>query len=102
MESFLEFTNFYRHFIKNFSYIAKPLNKLKEKKDWKWEEEYQEVFREFKKKITSQLVLILSKRKEKFRVKTDTSEHAIWQRTTGYSRNSDKMEIILIRYHWKV
>jgi len=35
VESFLEFTNFYKHFIKNFSYIAKLLNKIKGKKDWK-------------------------------------------------------------------
>ena len=39
MESFLGFTNFYRQFIKNFSHMAKPLNKLKGKNDWKWEEE---------------------------------------------------------------
>jgi len=35
VKSFLEFVNFYRHFIKNFSYIAKLLNKLKNKKEWK-------------------------------------------------------------------
>ena len=35
VESFLEFANFYRYFIKNFSYIVKVLNKLKEKKEWK-------------------------------------------------------------------
>jgi len=35
VKSFLEFVNFYRHFIKNFSYIAKLLNKLKDKKEWK-------------------------------------------------------------------
>ena len=35
MESFLRFANFYRQFIKNFSYIAKLLNKLKGKKEWK-------------------------------------------------------------------
>ena len=40
VESFLGFANFYQHFIKNFSYTAKPLNKLKGKKKWKWEEEY--------------------------------------------------------------
>ena len=32
VKSFLEFANFYRRFIQNFSYIAKLLNKLKEKK----------------------------------------------------------------------
>jgi len=35
------------------------------------------VFEELKKKITSQLVLALLKREEKFRVETDASEHAI-------------------------
>ena len=39
VESFLGFANFYRQFIKNFSHTAKPLNELKEKKEWKWEEQ---------------------------------------------------------------
>jgi len=30
VESFLGFVNFYRQFIKNFSYTAKPLNRKKE------------------------------------------------------------------------
>jgi len=58
--------NFYRWFIKNFSHTARPLNELKGKKEWKWEEEYQKTFEELKDKITSQLVLIFLKRKEKF------------------------------------
>ena len=33
VKSFLRFANFYRIFIKNFSYMVKPLNKLKEKKE---------------------------------------------------------------------
>jgi len=66
VESFLGFANFYRHFIKNFSHTAKPLNELKGKKKWKWEEEQQEVFEELKEKITSQLVLTLPKREGKF------------------------------------
>ena len=41
VESFLRFTNFYRRFIQNFSHIARPLNDLKGKKKWKWEEEHQ-------------------------------------------------------------
>ena len=36
VESFLEFANFYWQFIKNFSYIARLLNELKGKKDWRW------------------------------------------------------------------
>ena len=35
VESFLGFANFYRQFIKNFSYIARPLNEIKGKKEWK-------------------------------------------------------------------
>ena len=76
VESFLEFANFYWCLIKNFSHIMKPLNKLKGKKEWKWEEEYQRAFEELKNKITSQPVLTLPKRKEKFRVETNTLGHA--------------------------
>ena len=35
VESFLGFANFYQIFIQNFSHTARPLNKLKGKKDWK-------------------------------------------------------------------
>ena len=53
VESFLEFTNFYKCFIKNFRHIIKPLNEFKSKKDWKWEEKHQKAFDKLKKKITS-------------------------------------------------
>jgi len=66
VESFLEFANFYRQFIKNFSHTARPLNELKGKKEWKWKEEQQEAFEELKEKITSQLVLTLPRREGKF------------------------------------
>jgi len=35
VESFLGIANFYRQFIRNFSHIARPLNELKGKKEWK-------------------------------------------------------------------
>ena len=57
IKSFLRFANFYRRFIHNFSHTARPLNKLKGKKEW--EEEHQREFKELKEKITSQLVLSL-------------------------------------------
>ena len=75
-KAFLRLTNFYRQFIKNFNYMVKPLNELKEKKNWKWEEEYQRSFDKLKDKITSQPVLALPK-KSKFQVEIDVSEHAI-------------------------
>jgi len=77
VESFLGFANFYQHFIQNFSHTARPLNELKEKKDWKWEEEHQKAFDELKEKITSQPVLSLPRREGKFRVETDALGHAI-------------------------
>ena len=77
MKNFLEFVNFYRWFIKNFSHTAKPLNELKGKKDWKWEEEHQNAFKELKNKITSQLVLAFLKKEEKFRVEMNVLGHAI-------------------------
>jgi len=77
VESFLGFANFYRQFIKNFSHTARPLNKLKGKKEWKWGEEQQEAFKELKEKITSQLVLALPKREGKFQVETNASGHVI-------------------------
>jgi len=77
MESFLGFTNFYRCFIQNFSHMAKPLNELKGKKEWKWGEEHQRAFEELKEKITSQPVLALPRREGKFRVETDTSGYTI-------------------------
>ena len=66
VESFLEFANFYRWFIRNFSYTARPLNELKGKKEWKWGEEQQKTFEELKEKIISQLVLVFPKREGNF------------------------------------
>ena len=48
VESFLRFANFYQRFIHNFSHTARLLNKLKGKKEWKWEKEHQEAFEELK------------------------------------------------------
>ena len=57
--------------------MARLLNKLKGKKEWIWNEEYNKAFEELKEKITSQPVLSLPKREGKFRVETDASGHAI-------------------------
>jgi len=66
VKSFLGFTNFYQRFIYNFSHTARPLNKLKGKKEWKWEEEHQKAFEKLKEKIMSQPVLSLPRREGKF------------------------------------
>ena len=66
----MEFTNFYQQLIKNFNHTARPLNELKEKKEWKWDNELKE-------KITSQSILTLLKRNGKFQVEMNTLRHAI-------------------------
>jgi len=77
VESFLGFANFYRRFIRNFSHTARPLNKLKGKKEWKWGEEQQKAFKKLKEKITSQPVLALPKREGNFQIETNASGHTI-------------------------
>jgi transposase InsO family protein len=77
VESFLGFANFYRRFIKDFSHIAAPLNRLKGKEGWKWEEEEQKAFEELKKRITEEPVLSLPQKEGKFRVETDASGYAV-------------------------
>ena len=53
VESFLDFVNFYRRFIQNFSHTPKPLNKLKGKKEQAWTDKHQQAFKKLKKKIMS-------------------------------------------------
>ena len=57
--------------------MAKPLNELKGKKEWKWEDKYQKAFKELKDKITGQSVLLLPRREGKFRLETNISEYVI-------------------------
>ena len=77
MESFIEFANFYRRFIKNFSHIARPLNELKGKADWKWGDEQQKAFQELKNSITKEPTLALPQRRGLYRIETHASGYAI-------------------------
>ena len=45
VERFLGFVNYYRRFIKDFSKISAPLNKLKGNHAWEWTEEQQTAFK---------------------------------------------------------
>jgi len=77
IESFIGFANFYHCFIRNFSHIARPLNKLKGKADWKWRDEQQKAFQELKDSITKEPMLALPQRKGLYRVETNASGYAI-------------------------
>ena len=52
LQSFLGFCNFYRRFIKDYSKIAKPLNQLTGKEEWKWGVEQQATFDTLRRVIT--------------------------------------------------
>ena len=52
LQSFLGFCNFYRRFIKDYSKIAKPLNQLTGKEEWKWGVEQQTAFDTLRRVIT--------------------------------------------------
>ena len=77
--------------------MVKSLNEIKEKKKWKWDEEYQKGFEKLKDKITSQLVLTLSKREGKFGVETDVSEYAIRGVLSQKQKKKWKPIIFLLR-----
>ena len=77
VERFLGFANYYRRFIKDFSKISAPLNKLKGKHPWEWTEEQQNAFDTLKQRITEEPVLTLPQEDGQFRVEVDASGHAI-------------------------
>ena len=52
LQSFLGFCNFYRRFINDYSKIAKPLNQLTGKEEWKWGPEQETAFKALRKAIT--------------------------------------------------
>ena len=69
IRSFLGLAGYYWRFIENFSKIAKPMTELL-KKDTKFHctEECEASFQEFKKRLTTALVLILSDIRKDFQV----------------------------------
>jgi hypothetical protein len=76
IQSFLGLAGYYRHFIKDFSKIAKPMMKLLEKnKDYRWTQECQASFEELKKQLTLASVLILPDGSKTFDIYCDAS----WQ-----------------------
>ena len=76
--AFQGFANFYRHFIPNFSKIARPLNDLlKTGVKWHWGEVQQKVFEEIKWLIMSEPVLRQPDQTKPFEIEVDASNYAM-------------------------
>ncbi len=74
----LGFFNFYHPFIKDFTFIARPLHKLMRKdQEWKWGTEEQEAFDRLKRRVTTEPVLAHAKLDDQFELEVDASEYAV-------------------------
>jgi len=77
VRKFLGLANYYRRFVKNFTKVALPMNRLTRKDEkWKWEEEQQAVFEQLKLVFTTRPVLATPELDKEFRVEADTSNFA--------------------------
>jgi hypothetical protein len=78
IRKFLGFCNFYRHFIRGFSQIAKPLNNLLKKgATWTFGNAEKTVFENLKKLICEEPVLIQPDQTKPFEVEVDASNYAV-------------------------
>jgi hypothetical protein len=76
VQAFLEFVNFYRRFIKDFSKVVKFLIKLTRKdQSFVWSEECQIAFEQLKKRVTEALVLSYFSSELKTFLKSDSSDY---------------------------
>jgi len=74
----LRFFNFYRPFIKDFAFIARPLHKLTRKdQEWQWGTEEQKAFDALKKHITTEPVLAHAKLDNQFELEVDASGYVV-------------------------
>ncbi|RYE25800.1 MAG: hypothetical protein EOP45_04435 [Sphingobacteriaceae bacterium] len=74
---FVAFANFYRRFIRNFSDIAVPLNKMTQKRvKFNWSDECEKAFQTLKNRLMSPPILVYPDYDKEFRVTVDASQFA--------------------------
>ena len=76
VQQFVGFVNFYWHFIKDYSTIARPLFDLIGNIDFRWGEEQEKAFLELKQRVTSALILVLLDDSKPFQLEVDSSNVA--------------------------
>ncbi|KAL0448891.1 UNVERIFIED_CONTAM: Gag-Pol polyprotein [Sesamum latifolium] len=76
--SFLGLANYYWHFVKGYSEIARPMmDLLKKTETWNWTPQCQEFFDNLKRAMVTDHVLALPDMSKSFVVETDTSDFAL-------------------------
>ena len=74
----LGFFNFYCPFIKDFTFIARPLHKLTRKdQEWHWGTEEQNAFDKLKKRVTTEPVLAHANLNDQFEMEVDASGYTV-------------------------
>ena len=77
VRKFLGLANYYRRFIKDFAWVARPINTLTRKNEkWQWRSEQQQAFNELKRIFTTRPVLAAPDLNKEFRMEADTSNYA--------------------------
>jgi len=77
VQAFIDFINFYRRFIQDFSTIARPLFDLTcSDKAWNWDTKEQEAFKHLKTAVTTTPVLVSPQDLEPFCIEADSSDFA--------------------------
>lgn len=76
IRKFRGFANFYRRFIKDFSRICKPLDRLTGKEPWQWEKEQQDAFDMLKSCFAKHPILCMYNPDWETRIEVDTSNFA--------------------------
>lgn len=78
VKSFLELTNYYRKFIRNFSKLAKPLtNLIKKDISFHWTKEQQDSFETFKQKLCEAPILTYPDFIKTFTLTTEASNEGL-------------------------
>ena len=78
LQGFLGLSNYYRHFIKGYAEVAKPLYELsRQGKDFKWTKECESAFNILKMKLTTSPILVYPDLTKPFILDTDASNHSV-------------------------